>query len=317
MDLFIVKDFLNSSEIEALYAECSLFYDPTADAAQLGSSVDIFEEFSIEENHPARTSPQEFFNLRWKAKRPSESHCANIKAVILRKLPSLVATLTSMSVSSVSEESYESDGSFLFNEHYVVKEKGSLVEFRWHTDRDEQFSALLPIRGSDNSCPCYFSVWCPLGPVNFRNGSLVVPASVSAGAQVFSFDGNDDRILRRQQLGDELQKVPPARKRKVDEGIRDDESLWARSPPADCASEVYLNLPAGAVVVFSCTLWHRSPPNRASEPRFVYYAQYSRGVIRAGTIGRSSQAFRENETDEAPTPLCFAVPCSLDVMRIE
>lgn len=316
-NLYIIKEFFSRFEQDALSAECTLFYDPTRDSTQLGSSVDIFEEDFIDESSDARSNGDSFFDLRWKKKKPSMEHCTIIRHIISRKLPSLVATLYPSDISSSSSLSSPSSSSdnkiYLFNEHYVVKESDSDVEFRWHTDRDEQFSALLPVIGKANSIPSYSSMWCPLNRVNYQNGGLVVPSSISAQTQVFSLDG---QTLRRQPLSDELQECPSSSLKKRKYGKRvDDESI---AMPIECgkSTEMYLNLAAGSVVIFPSTVWHRSPPNKTKLSRVVYYAQYSNVIISAANILQQGNKSKEKDKTVEVAPLCFAVPCLVDAIAI-
>ncbi len=159
--IFVVKKVLSSGEVKALQQECNGAFDNNADASELGAAVDLFEDSVITENSLVRSDRQEFLAERWKrSKDRGESTEKLIEAIIFKKLAHLVANCFTP----------YSDAVFLFNEHYVVKDVGTEISFRWHCDANEQ---LLAVQHSDR--PDYVSLWCPLDDVSADNGTIAFP----------------------------------------------------------------------------------------------------------------------------------------------
>mmetsp|Transcript_15430 Transcript_15430/g.23277 ORF Transcript_15430/g.23277 Transcript_15430/m.23277 type:complete len:327 (-) Transcript_15430:192-1172(-) len=165
---------------------------------------------------------------------------------------------------------------FLFNEHYVVKPPTSDIIFRWHTDGEEQLQ----------SCPylgdfLYYSLWCPLDTVSPSNGSLVLPRGTAV--QVLHTSCSKERYSASPDTYVE-------------------ECCYHDGYDHITHQSKTLVLPSGSIVIFPSDVLHASGPNLSATPRRVFYAQYSTDII-------SAQADPQN-SDDAPPPLCFAVPCS-------
>lgn len=156
--VFIVHNCLTHDDLRCLWSECTST-NGGFDLSELGASIDLFEHSVISEESSIRVSETDFFDERWKDFDTSPEFESIMKDILLRKLPYVVSRLYSVDSSL-----------YLFNEHYVVKNVNSDLEFRWHTDANEQLPSIpVPSR------PEYVSVWCPLQDVSPLNGSIAFP----------------------------------------------------------------------------------------------------------------------------------------------
>ena len=173
--MYIINNCLSGKEIECLREECTNL-NRGHDLSNMGASIDLFEGSLISEDNPIRISEDSFFAERWKQSVTVPDIHSIIKQVILAKLPSLVKLLYHIP-----------DSLFLFNEHYVVKNVDSNLEFRWHTDANEQLPS-FPV----DARPTYWSVWCPLQDVSPLNGTIAFPsdASILCCGMCYGFDFN-------------------------------------------------------------------------------------------------------------------------------
>lgn len=269
--VLIVEDTLTVKQLEALRSECNYLrvQQPAADPTERGSSLDFFEDQCVPENSSARVNMEEYFTLRmckYMSKGSSDLDSACIKNLLHSHLPSLLndslSTLVDDDIFEIihanKRSRYNKRDWFLFNEHYVVKEASSMVEFRWHRDEDEQLAALV-----GDKKPLYWSVWIPLDDVNAHNGTIYFP--------------DNTQIIKASQNG----KMPLER-------------VVATEALVSTEGEPVI-VKAGSIVIFSSQVWHRSSINQSSEPRRVYYAQYSSEIILSGGL-----------------PLNLALKCSIE-----
>jgi ectoine hydroxylase-related dioxygenase (phytanoyl-CoA dioxygenase family) len=275
----VISNVLNDFELTSLRDECDLYSaNYTLDSYQNSScAIDLFEDVSLSDHDLARINEESYFQKRWMDRSLNysleNSKKKMIQNLLLKKLPQVLEILT------------HPNELFLFNEHYVVKPPESNIVFRWHRDIDEQLQSCLSV--SDVK---YYSLWCPLDSTTSENGTLMVPAGTPI--QTFSLDS-----FLSSTTAVEIP-IPS-----TDEDGRTD----AQDDEQSLKEGIPIIAPAGSVVIFSSHLLHCSGPNTTSQPRRVFYSQYSEAVI---TINSSSSQ-QQQTPHPPPPPLCFAVPCHL------
>lgn len=127
----------------------------------------------------------------------------------------------------------------LFNEQYVIKAAERGMKFGWHQD-----SGYV---GHANHKP-YLSCWCPLDDVSEENGTVYVLPYSRSGTRAYVPHKQED--VTNDMVG----------------YFGDDPGI-----PVVC--------PAGSVVAFSSTLFHRSGTNTTDVMRRVYLSQYAQEPI--------------------------------------
>lgn len=291
----IVRNVLTSQELTILQEECDLYSkvyhndthapgdDEIATNVYLDKScaIDLFENISLNDEDSARTNENEYFSIRWndprlihesKRRITSESRLG-IQNILLKKLPNILNYFI------------HSSSLYLFNEHYVVKPSNSQIIFRWHRDIDEQLQSCCTM-----STAKYYSLWCPLDTVTEENGTLIIPSGVPI--YEYSYEELDGRKVN------ESPPIHPDELFPID-SCHDDNSDDSNHPLLNNGQPLLIS--AGSIVIFSSHLLHCSGPNTTSQPRRVFYSQYSETII-------SSHPSRS-------TPLCFAIPCHLSPLN--
>lgn len=292
--VYVIRNFLSTTELNALRSECDENNINKLDLSLVGSSIDLFENSSISENHPARKQREYYFRERYKNRIfPNETI---LQHLLINKFPSIVKWIDNQ------QKHKNGDDIYLFNEHYVVKEKGSDIAFRWHRDCDEQLGA-LPFA----EIPKYYSMWCTLDQTTSENGTLIIPKNTLIKYLKVVEQQNDIVKSEESSTNNSKRKMQSA-ELILSEDFEDPVNRFdllleeqkiqteQRSPFEQCMDDFELTLPECVAVVFSSTLWHRSNSNRSDSIRRVFYAQYSTQVISAHSDGEA--------------PLCFAVKCS-------
>ena len=309
--VFLIRNFLNQNELQALRDECD-FYSHLireTDPSELGSSIDLFETSTFLSNE-CRTNADSFFTERWRDSVSSSSDKTLIRQLIISKLPSLIRDiLSSQSEENAALESSVKESLYLFNEHYVVKEPGSGLSFKWHCDRDEQLGAIIAI-SQEPSIP-YYSVWVPLDDVSVDNGTIFFPSDCLIG-------DIDYNVLCKQVLGTKLVSLNDSDISTPDIDIShaqmSKKMKLSSSSSSDIASTdsvaceydegIPVTATACSAVIFASTVYHMSSVNSTPTSRRVYYAQYSTDVISTCSKGTC-------DSSEATGPLCFAIPCTI------
>lgn len=261
-----IENVVDGDLMTALQRDCSRLQNLIKrDATETGASLDPFEYVNLSPLHPARIQQSAYLKARFLG---NEDCQKPFEQLIFQVFPTLLRRILLVP---------PSEHLYLFNEHFVVKEAGSGVAFRWHRDCDEQLQAINHLlqnitEGSDFE---YYSIWCPLDDVFSENGTLAFP--VSADIEIMNMS-NLRRCLHAQSS------FPlPDNENDDDEGMD------------DFGQEVHL--PAGSIVVFPHNLPHRSGVNHSSTARRVFYAQYSLHPIQSS-----------DKADDRGV-LSFAVPC--------
>lgn len=266
----IIKNALRPEELDALEEECDHFRALILTSpCERASSIDIFENIAIPENHDARTQSNAYFNLRFKDRQQdleklklSSINAELMQHLLVSKLPNLLRAL--LADTSSSDLTVSSTPLYIFNEHYVVKEPDSDIAFRWHTDANEQLALL---HGFENFPP-YYSFWCPIDSVSENNGTLYFPQGTSIQSLEYSSLMLAD--VKHQQEVD----VPF--KTRAEEDCEDMSKIKRRKfetkdsigPPLDDNEVgIPIELERGSVVIFTSKTWHRSGVNSSDQPR--------------------------------------------------
>ena len=316
--VFIIRNFFNQNELQAFRDECDFYSHlfTNDDPSDLGSSIDLFETSTFLSN-VCRRNPDAFFSERWRDSVSSTYDKVLIRQLIIGKLPSLVRDiLSSQSEENAALESSVKESLYLFNAHYVVKEPGSGLSFKWHCDRDEQLGAIIAI-SKEPSIP-YYSVWVPLDDVNANNGTIFFPSN----CRICDIDYN---VLCKQVLGTKQVNlddsdistpdidISPAQMSKKMKLSSSSSSDIASTDSVACEYDAHTEnntdegIPviatAGSAVIFASTVYHMSTVKSTPTSRRVYYAQYSTDVISTFSKGTGGS--------EATGPLCFAIPCTI------
>jgi ectoine hydroxylase-related dioxygenase (phytanoyl-CoA dioxygenase family) len=295
-NVYVIQGAITSRELLKFSEECNYYRSAigNSDLSELGSAIDIFEEFNLSESHGARRDPDSYFAERWRKKNTIDEDKAIVKSFLLVKLPSIISKV------------FACHKLHIFNEVYIVKEPHSQVAFRWHTDSEEQLCALPMSHRSS-----YYSAWCPLDRATVDNGTLAFPLGTNIVELQFDdktkTDGNflvakshtedaDDEV-KRVLISDTLQSPCPQ--------------------PSDIDNGLLLTVDPGTIVLFSSTMWHRSGDNRSLLPRRVLYVQYSPTVITSSSSScRKDSSSLHVDTvmgqNDEDFPLSFGVPCYLE-----
>jgi Phytanoyl-CoA dioxygenase (PhyH) len=302
-NVYIVRGALSSNETQCFGAECDILRKTigNCDLSELGCSLDVFENSVLNDNHRARYDPDAYFRERWHENVPKENDAEAMRNFLLRKLPSIISKIHSC------------EKLHIFNESYIVKEPGSQIAFRWHTDANEQLAAVFPPHRSE-----YFSAWCPLDRATAENGTIAFP--------------NDTSIIELQMNNSPASN---AYNSSSFNSITDD-SEENNICPSEDDSGLMLTVEIGAIVIFSSNTWHRSGQNSSLRTRRVLYIQYSPIVISTSASpeveqldscvrsnseehSKSTQSTEKNSDSDrhSSIPLSFAIPCVLDVSSVE
>ena len=204
--------------------------------------LDILRDAPVDDGHRARSSQEAYLQVRkgqlqrqqqLQAKQSSENLALErVSSVLFTVLPTVASGLFGSGPKC-----------FLFNEHYVSKPPKSKIEFKWHTDEEEQLSAFATSGGF----PQYLSAWCPLDQITEANGPLVL--------------------------------LPlPHTPNEIKEQGHDLDPNNLKSSLADTPAILPL-LEPGSVVFFASSLWHTGTANSSESPRRVFYAQFSPSPI--------------------------------------
>ena len=295
-NVYVIKGAITSREVLKFSEECNYYRSAIGnlDLSDLGSAIDIFEDFNVSETHGARRDPESYFAERWRKKHSTDEDKAVVKSFLLVKLPSIISKV------------YECNQLHIFNEVYIVKESHSQVAFRWHTDAEEQLCALPMSHRST-----YYSAWCPLDSATVENGTLAFPL----GTNIIELQLDDNMypdtksVSAKSLTQDADNEITP---------VLISDALQSSCPqPSDNDNGVLLTVDPGTIVLFSSTMWHRSGDNRSALPRRVLYVQYSPTVITSSSSccrkdSTSSHFDAEKRTNNEDYPLSFGVPCYLD-----
>jgi ectoine hydroxylase-related dioxygenase (phytanoyl-CoA dioxygenase family) len=280
--VIIVENAIDEDLLGILRKDCDCFkalrlaYNP----AEVGASIDPLEELDIPEDSSIRSSVEDYFKARWSDARIStRTHLSSLEQTAVIDL--MTKHLPSILMKRIPHLK-SSEGLFLFNEHYIVKDGLTEIAFRWHRDADEQLYAF-----SDADRPIYWSIWCPLDNCNEENGTLFL----SEGA-----------------LADNLDPSCRATKRKAEHMEADEQRF------DDSYHGIPVVVSAGAAVIFSSLTWHRSSANMTNLSRRVLYVQYSENVISpclkyAITNVDTKEETCQKSRFEESTPLNLALPC--------
>lgn len=185
--VWIIRDALNSSEVESLRSECA----HCSQVAQLSSeewhdrscALDLFENSSLTETAEERTNRTAYLRERWRRLTIDETTRKVIEGIIFSTLPAVIKEIVGVAKL------------FLFNEHYIVKPAGSDLQFSWHIDEERQLGFLSPEE-------MYFTLWCPLDETTDRNGTLVV----SEKTNIIDSGRRDERPMKRRRRSDECER---------------------------------------------------------------------------------------------------------------
>jgi hypothetical protein len=256
------------------------------DLSDLGAAIDIFEHSHLTESNRARLDQDPYFAERWRNRHPSADEAALIKLILTRKLPSILCKV------------YRCLSIHIFNESYIVKQPHSGVEFRWHTDSEEQLGALPPM-----ARPLYYSAWCPLDRATAQNGTISFPEGTKIVELQISGDNSDTKQnTESPHFGDSAQQFVIKSEASLQclmewTSVKNHSQPSVLGPsqvqnavttslehpePSDSEEGVLVTADAGTVVLFSSVLWHRSGVNSTDNARRVLYVQYSPDIITAG-----------------------------------
>ena len=144
---------------------------------------------------------------------------------------------------------------YLFNEQWVVKGPDKGMKFAWHQD-----SGYVTHRDPEATHKPYLTVWTNLDDVDESNGTVYVLPHDRAGTR--------GRVIEH-----------------VQEAQTNDLVGYTGDDPG-----VPVVAPAGSVVAFSSTTFHRSGANTTPRMRRVYLTQYSAEPIRNSRGERWAEA---------------------------
>ena len=250
-DVILIPSYLDHDVIQALSEECDFLRVKYAadDPLDRAAALDPFEYSNIPPHSLARSQASVYFQERLKAIGDHTQHSIQrhelIACYVEKVFPALLCKALQLQ---------HCMHLYLFNEHYVVKDRDSDLAFRWHRDVDEQLAAV-----PSSTRPRYYSMWCNLDEVSAENGTI-------------SFD-NKGRVLTYDHMTHQYAvAVSPLVERSC--GVSDYEI-----PPEDGEDDeiesVAMHVPPGSIVIFASSKWHRSGINTTNESRRVYYVQYS------------------------------------------
>lgn len=313
----VLEDLVSQETLEAFRNECDVHVkrQTTSIDAELerSCSIDLFEDACLSDSHTARTDADEYLSVRWRESQPSSIvHRENIRQFLFHTAPT--------QIQQILPHIYLS-GVYLFNENYIVKSGHGSLQFRWHTDEQEQFKChqMLLQQGDENSlgnendafCREYYSLWIPLDDCDEKNGTIVFKGTTNLVKLSRKCDGNFCNV-----------------------------SSSSHYENRGTSEDLILDIHAGSGVLFSSRMLHRSGPNMTSKERRVLYIQYSGEVItgmpggnrgyleekrnkkrKLAKVGDDAavddinikEGDKEKETQEQEqqeeTPLSFAVKC--------
>jgi hypothetical protein len=133
---------------------------------------------------------------------------------------------------------------YLFHEQWVVKGAEQGMKFSWHQD-----SGYVKWYDPATSHRPYVTCWCTLDDVSEENGTVYLLPHSRAGS-------NGQIVDHRQEPG------------------TNDLIGYTGEDPGDAVI-----VPAGSIVAFDSTVFHRSGPNRTENMRRIYLPQYSGAPI--------------------------------------
>ena len=357
IDPCVGPDVLKAFKSECETLSCSVDLDDT------DCVVDLWAPQALDDNHPARVDPDVYKRLRahivasamadsmtGTASQSNITSDNQVVETVLGQLASLAAQALSVIVQAPAKDARKVDDSAhrlvdtkdgisateidirLFNEHYVVKPAESLIEFGWHTDQNEQLQMCV----RQPTFP-YVSLWLPLCDTDEENGTLeILPRSAPQPPP----DADKSHpffhsLMFQAENCKHGNSVQEAARRVADVACQTQcaaqvgvagENMSSGDAACEC-----VRVRAGGAVLFASDIWHRSGPNRSSQPRQVFYAQYTCGILRSDgsllgpyaliTGGRGSDDENECEGSSARKsrrlagPLAFAVPCTTDTLH--
>jgi Phytanoyl-CoA dioxygenase (PhyH) len=284
----VIKQLITAEELAVLRIESDVLFSPLHGDADkheaCGCALDFMSEQNISENDTARLRTACYMQRRWSKDFFSSQHKAIVKKLLFETLPGLVSDAVSCSSSRRAESTTAAPCICLFNEQYICKPPKSAINFRWHTDADEQLQMIQAISGSgdvaETQLPLYYSFWIALDDCDARNGCLrVLPNATDSLQLAESPSDNDDEL---------------------------------------CGIE--LPVSAGDAVMFTSQLWHCSGPNTTDCSRRAFYVQYTDGIMTAqGKLVQAADADATSTAAQSATdpltlqqqqqPLAFAVAC--------
>ena len=334
--VYVLEDLVDENTLDALRNECDIHFQrqsTTIDAEQERScSIDLFEDASLSDGHAARTNSDEYLSVRWREVKPStQAHCDCIRQFLFHSAP--------MQLRKLLPHVYSKD-IYLFNENYIVKSGDSSLEFRWHTDEDEQFKCHIMLlqqeddipnndgcTNNDRFCKEYYSLWIPLDDCNKNNGTIVFQGTTKVvNSQSRDKEINDhcnNSCSKISNNDDDVHGSGGGREETVD--IANHTSVYSVDTHlSTTGEELIMNISAGSGVLFSSRLLHRSGPNKTSKERRVLYVQYTgeviTGLLEEDCLEKATGDKRKfvklededeivAESNKGRTPLSFAVKC--------
>jgi Phytanoyl-CoA dioxygenase (PhyH) len=274
----VIKQLITAEELAVLRKESDVLFAPLHGDADkheaCGCALDFISEQNIPENDASRLQEACYLQRRWcNEVGISPQHRATVQKLLFDTLPHLVRDAESCSYRADDTADAAAPCICLFNEQYICKPPNSAINFRWHTDADEQLQMIQAISGSDivagKQLPLYYSFWIALDDCDARNGCL----------RVLPHANNDAQLTE---------------------------------PPSDSDNElcgIELPVSAGDAVMFTSQLWHCSGPNTTGCSRRAFYVQYTNGIMTAqGKLIQIADADVLTATAQQQ-PLAFAVAC--------
>jgi Phytanoyl-CoA dioxygenase (PhyH) len=277
----VIKQLISAEEVKVLRKESDVLFAPLQGDADkheaCGCALDFMSEQNIPENDASRLQEACYLQRRWCTEVGfSSQHKATVQKLLFDTLPHLVRDAVLCSNIANSTVYAAAPCICLFNEQYICKPPNSAVNFRWHTDSDEQLQMIQAVSCSDNvagkQLPLYYSYWVALDDSDARNGCLrVLPYTIG--------------------------------------------TTQLTEPPTDSDNElcgIELPVSAGDAVMFTSQLWHCSGPNTTGCSRRAFYVQYTNGIMTAqGKLIHIVDADVVTATAVAAQqqPLAFAVAC--------